>query len=164
MLSAKSITVPFICEQTKCFGSEGTINYKDSLMDCCIKWAVFLNQIAWGKDFFSINEPFLLLKLEVYSIYITVKIVLSIEIMTWLLKYQWEISQNTEEQFTKQCYMSHSFIIGCWPFYLYFCSHFYKCQNHINQFEFLKFLIIKVHILFPESAYYNICLWIFPSL
>lgn len=56
MLSAKSITVPFICEQTKCFGSEGTINYKDSLMDCCIKWAVFLNQIAWGKDFFSINE------------------------------------------------------------------------------------------------------------
>lgn len=27
MLTVESISVPFMCEQTKCFGSEGTINY-----------------------------------------------------------------------------------------------------------------------------------------
>lgn len=27
ILNTESITVPFMCEQTKCFGSEGTINY-----------------------------------------------------------------------------------------------------------------------------------------
>lgn len=27
MLRAESVTIPLMCEQTKCFGSEGTIHY-----------------------------------------------------------------------------------------------------------------------------------------
>lgn len=51
MLSAKSVAVPFICEQTQCFGSEGAVNRNDTLMDRCINWAAFLNPIASGEDF-----------------------------------------------------------------------------------------------------------------
>lgn len=56
MLSAKSITFPFICEQTKYFGSEGTINYNDASMDCSYQLGSFSQSDSMRKIFLSINE------------------------------------------------------------------------------------------------------------
>lgn len=74
MLNAESITVPFMCEQTKSFGSVGAINYVMTPRSLC-QPSSFSPLDNIRKRFFSIHKTSRKsshFQLELYSVYKTV--------------------------------------------------------------------------------------------